>query len=201
MIKTEVIYVALLDEGTSAWRPVIAEQIGQYRFIITSRNSDPDDGKWQFVTGDVVRCEMKEVIDGKAKFVALVAVEDVKNRYGGTNKTYQKTLRLRYREMIEVITRMLNEWDPYDLVRGGAPDDEFAREAAQISVKISEIITPMQLAEVISEVFSKAFASEPYFSVDACLPVASRLLNELRARGLLEKTGHLAQQLTADGSG
>lgn len=133
---------------------------------------------------------MKEVIDGKAKFVALVAVEDVKNSNEGMDKAYQKALRFRYREMIEVITRMLNEWDPYDLIRGGAPDDEFAREAAQISVKISEIITPTQLAEVISKVFSKGFAAEPNFSVDACLPVASRLFNELKTRGLLEKTEH-----------
>jgi len=93
-----------------------------------------------------------------------------------------------YREMIECITAVINEWDPYDLVRDGAPDDEFSQEVAQIAAKVSETKTPMELAEVISSVFAKGFAAEPYFSVNSCMPVASRLFSALQALGVIDKT-------------
>jgi hypothetical protein len=56
------IYVALLDEGVDAWRPVQAEHVGGdlYRLV----GKPPDDEVWPFATGDVVRCEMRTLSGG-----------------------------------------------------------------------------------------------------------------------------------------
>ena len=66
----ETIYVYLLDEGTDVWRPVEAEQIAGDRYRITGTNLDPDDERWQFQTGDIVRCERRKLSGGEC----LVAV-------------------------------------------------------------------------------------------------------------------------------
>jgi hypothetical protein len=94
-----------------------------------------------------------------------------------------KALKNSYREIVEVVTTVINEWDPYDLISGGAPDNEFSHEVTQIVAKINEINTPTALAEVMSRVFSKEFESEQ-FSIEACMPVASTLFVALKARGL-----------------
>ena len=39
------IYVALIDEGTEVYRPVIAEKIDEKTFRIVSKNKDPEDAK------------------------------------------------------------------------------------------------------------------------------------------------------------
>lgn len=75
MAPTEEIYVYLLDEGVDVWRPVQAEPLGQGNYLIVSANPHPEDESWQFVQGDVVRCERKELMDGIARVSRLVAVE------------------------------------------------------------------------------------------------------------------------------
>ena len=62
--RTEVIYVALLDEGTDVWRPVEAEQIGTERFRIVSANPDPANEHWEFAPDSVVRCERRKLSGG-----------------------------------------------------------------------------------------------------------------------------------------
>ena len=96
-----------------------------------------------------------------------------------------KALKRTYGEIIEIVTKVINEWDPYDLIRGGAPDNEFAHEVAQIATKVHEINSPTELAEVISKVFSMSFGPE-WFSVTACMQVACQLFADLQTRGLLE---------------
>jgi hypothetical protein len=67
------IYVYLLDEGTDVWRPVEAVHVGEDRYRIMSVNVDPEDERWQFSTGDVVRCSRRALSGGPA----LVAHERV----------------------------------------------------------------------------------------------------------------------------
>jgi hypothetical protein len=68
------IFVALLGEGVDVWRPVLAEPVGGSLCRIATVNSDPQDEHWQFVTGDVGRCEPREFSGGTRR---LVAVEKV----------------------------------------------------------------------------------------------------------------------------
>ena len=66
----QTIYVALLDEGVDVWRPVQAERVRTGVFRILPMNPDPEDERWEFPPGSVVRCEEREVSEGRA----LVAV-------------------------------------------------------------------------------------------------------------------------------
>jgi len=75
MMEICEIYVYLMDEGVDVWRPVKAQQIeGDVYKIIGIEGYDPEDEKWQFIPGDIVKCEEKTLADGKQ---ALVAVEKV----------------------------------------------------------------------------------------------------------------------------
>ena len=51
------IYVRLLDEGTSVYRPVLAQNLGKGLFQIISKNSD--DEVWEFETGSIFIGEPK----------------------------------------------------------------------------------------------------------------------------------------------
>jgi hypothetical protein len=66
----DTIYVALLDEGIDVWRPVEAQPEGEFYRIV---GSVPEDEKWAFDPGSLVRCEPREFADGSG----LVAVEAV----------------------------------------------------------------------------------------------------------------------------
>lgn len=102
-------------------------------------------------------------------------------------KDDQKTLKHDYQETVHIVTLALNEWDPYELIEAGAPENEFIDEATRIAAKIKKIetLTETELAHVISDDFSRSFGSD-VFSVEACLPVASRILGDLKVQRLLK---------------
>ena len=64
------IFVQLLDEGVDVWRPVEAEPLADGFRIV---GGCPDDERWEFQPGDVVRCEMRVLEKG----TCLVAIEPV----------------------------------------------------------------------------------------------------------------------------
>lgn len=97
----------------------------------------------------------------------------------------RQKLKHSYQEIIETVRSVINEWDPYDLIKGGAPDNEFVHEVALIAAKANEVKTPAELAEVISKIFSTSFGPE-WFSVTACTPIAYRLFTELQTSVILE---------------
>ena len=101
-------------------------------------------------------------------------------------KTDQKTLKHDYQEIVRIVIQALNEWDPYELIEAGAPENEFTNEATRIAAKIQKIETPAELARVILDVFSSSFGSD-VFSTEECLPVASRIYRDLEGRNLLKR--------------
>ena len=62
------IYVALVNEGVTVWRPVLAEQVEEdcWRLL----GAQPTDEEWQFQPGEVVRCE-KQTRGGTLRMVAV----------------------------------------------------------------------------------------------------------------------------------
>jgi hypothetical protein len=72
-MRTETIYVYLLDEGVDCWRPVDAAREGENQYRIVSANRDPSDEQWEFVSGDLVVCERRTLSGSEA----LVAVRRV----------------------------------------------------------------------------------------------------------------------------
>ena len=71
------IYIALLDEGTSVWRPVAAADLGRGVFLIPSDARLPDDERWAFQPGERVRCERRSLSEGEPVLVAVESVAGV----------------------------------------------------------------------------------------------------------------------------
>jgi hypothetical protein len=71
---TTIIFIALLNEGTDVWRPVLAACAHDdvYRII----GEQPEGEDWQFLTGEMVRCRQQTFADGET---GLVAQEKVAN--------------------------------------------------------------------------------------------------------------------------
>ena len=57
----------------------------------------------------------------------------------------------------QLVKKAIDKLDVYGLLEGGAPDDEFDSESKEISDRISESDSIIQIAEVITDVFNKAF--------------------------------------------
>jgi hypothetical protein len=71
-MKTRI-YIYLLDEGTDVWRPADAEQVGDSTYRITGQAADNTE-KWQFKTGEIVRCREKIFSGGRRGLVAYEKV-------------------------------------------------------------------------------------------------------------------------------
>jgi hypothetical protein len=54
-----LIYIQLLDEAVQVWRPVEAEAVGVHGFRIVGKR--PEDERWEFEPGDLVRCETRKL--------------------------------------------------------------------------------------------------------------------------------------------
>jgi hypothetical protein len=70
-VQTTTIYVRLLDEGTDAWRPVVAERFSKDTYRIIELTPDPDIERWEFASGELVRCRHQRLSGGEC----LVAYE------------------------------------------------------------------------------------------------------------------------------
>lgn len=70
--ELETVYVALVNEGVDAWRPVQARSLGRNLFRLIGVDEDVSDESWQFPIGAVVRCETKVFDEGN---VGLTAIE------------------------------------------------------------------------------------------------------------------------------
>ena len=57
------------------WKPVEALAMSDDTYQIISENPDPQGQKWQFVTGDIVRCESHTFINGSQGMVAVEKIE------------------------------------------------------------------------------------------------------------------------------
>jgi hypothetical protein len=70
---TTTIYIRLLDEGTEVFRPTKADDLGDGVFkVLPSPDYNPQDEKWEFVPGTLVRCE-KRKLEGDEILVAKKA--------------------------------------------------------------------------------------------------------------------------------
>ncbi len=83
------------------------------------------------------------------------------------------------------VRRVIHEWDPYDLIGGGAPADEWECEIASVVAVVPDIGSPADAAAVISRVFSAAFEPKG-FGPSHCATVEDRLYSELRRSGVLK---------------
>lgn len=69
-MRTETIYIPLLEAGEGAWRAVQAERRAEDLYLILSKNDDPESESWQFHSGSLVRCEQR-ILSGQPQLVAV----------------------------------------------------------------------------------------------------------------------------------
>ena len=74
--STSMIYVHLLDEGTTVVRPTQGASLGGDVYkVLATPDYDPDDEHWEFPPGSIVRC-VREKRDGENILVADAAVSN-----------------------------------------------------------------------------------------------------------------------------
>lgn len=66
----DTIYVKLLDEGTSVWRPVNALKDSAGTYTIADSETVPADEVWEFTPGQRVACEYQTFLGRETKLVA-----------------------------------------------------------------------------------------------------------------------------------
>jgi hypothetical protein len=92
--------------------------------------------------------------------------------------------RSQYDAATSVVASVINAWDPYSLLGGGAPRNEFDAEITRLVASIPRIHSAVDAANKIAEIFSAAF--EPaYFTPAACADVGVQLFDRLQQAGLL----------------
>ncbi|MBI4346712.1 MAG: hypothetical protein HY553_07635 [Elusimicrobia bacterium] len=68
--QTTTVYVQLLDEGTPCSRPTQAEPLGDGRYrLLPAPHYDPEDERWEFPPGSIVRTELRK--DGSGALYRL----------------------------------------------------------------------------------------------------------------------------------
>jgi len=92
-----------------------------------------------------------------------------------------------YERAVAVVRGVLHEWDPYALLAGGAPADEFDHEVAQLVARSRGMESRADAARAVSEVFSESFEAR-HFTLESCTDVGNRLFAALSAAGLLPTT-------------
>ncbi len=79
MDRTTDIYVSLLNEGVTVWRPIPARKLGDGSYIIQGHDDDdPDVETWRFPAGANVICEKRRVDGGEN--LAAVKVKGQRRR-------------------------------------------------------------------------------------------------------------------------
>lgn len=95
-----------------------------------------------------------------------------------------KAKRAEYERAIAVVRVVIHEYDPYSLIKGGAPDDEWDSEIASVVRQIPRIKSANDASHAVSRIFSSAFQSEGFSPVD-CAEVGKQLYTALLDNGLL----------------
>jgi Domain of unknown function (DUF1871) len=101
---------------------------------------------------------------------------------------FRPAMRIRadYDRAFAVVRDVIHEWDPYALIGGGAPPDEWDGEIASLVAQIPRIKSQNDAADAVSRVFSSAFQPEGFSPAD-CAEVGRRLYSSLADSGLLAR--------------
>jgi hypothetical protein len=99
-------------------------------------------------------------------------------------RTATKMKKAAYKRALQVVGSVVREWDPYSLIAGGAPEDEFDSEIAGVVAQIPRIKTEKEAALALSRVFSSAFEPGP-FTPEKCIDAGKKLFAVLSANGFV----------------
>lgn len=80
---------------------------------------------------------------------------------------------MQLREKYVIVSKIINKYDPEQLLAGGAPDDEYSLECKEIAAYEIDQLTVVELAQVICNVFSRMFATS--YQLDYCTAMATEI--------------------------
>ena len=83
-----------------------------------------------------------------------------------------------YEQAFGVVKSMVMDWDPYQLLKNGAPEDEWDSEVASIVAQIPRIGSSNDAVHVVSRIFSSSLGSESFSRAD-CKDAGERLFQAL----------------------
>ncbi len=88
-----------------------------------------------------------------------------------------------YDTATKIVASVINAWDPYSLLEGGSPPDEFEAEVAALVLRIRHIHSEEDAVREIATVFASAFQS--HFTPERCTTVGAQLYSRLQEANLL----------------
>jgi hypothetical protein len=83
-----------------------------------------------------------------------------------------------YDRAFAVVRKVIAEWDPYNLIGGGAPLDEWDSAVAKIVAQIPRMRSAKDAGHVISRIFSDELG-QTGFSAEECAAVGGKLFAAL----------------------
>ena len=92
--------------------------------------------------------------------------------------------RTKYQQMWNATAGIIRDWDPYGLLGGGAPGDEFDREIASLVAQIPRIHSAADATQAIARIFASSLEVHS-FTEETCSEVGKRLYAALAEQGLL----------------
>ncbi len=89
-----------------------------------------------------------------------------------------------YKRAQLVVREVIDAWDPYALLAGGAPKDEFTEEIDLIVRHLPEIKSEEDAIKAISDVMTSAFVPKD-FTPDKCSVVGKKLFARCTEEALI----------------
>jgi hypothetical protein len=89
-----------------------------------------------------------------------------------------------YDRAIGVVREVVLRWDPYGLLAGGSPPDEFDSEIAAVVTQVPRIRSRSDATHALARVFSSAFEPERFRPED-CAAAGAELYDALSSAGLV----------------
>lgn len=88
-----------------------------------------------------------------------------------------------YHQAVAIVRTVVEAWDPYRLIAGGAPSDEFEDEVSRLVALVPRVKSAHDAANALSRVFSAGFGDG--FSLAACEDVGRDLFDALASSGMV----------------
>jgi hypothetical protein len=92
-----------------------------------------------------------------------------------------------YDRAFAVVRKVIAVWDPYGLIGGGAPLDEWDSAVAKIVAQIPSIGNANDAAHAVSRIFSREL-ERTGFSAEECAAVGRRLFQALVDANVLQSS-------------
>ena len=93
--------------------------------------------------------------------------------------------RAKYSKMWDLAASVIRTWDPWQLLAGGAPIDEYDKEISSLVAQIPRIHSAADASHAVLQIFSSSLEVES-LPRDACSEVGKKFFAALSEQGLVD---------------